>query len=114
LLAPACRALYDLAAVLQTFANNQPRYPKIEKALKNSAWHRRGIYLTVEPDMNKAEYEALFRRFLEGGFLIPPSPLEPLILPLSMPQGEEAKLAGLIGTCSNTVNLLPRQPLNPK
>ena len=53
-----------------------------------------GIYLTR--DMDKEKYEALFRRFLEGGFLIPPSKAEPLILPFTMSDGEEAKLAQLL------------------
>jgi hypothetical protein len=42
------------------------------------------------------EYENLFRRFLAGGFLIPPSPAEPLILPASMSDGEESRLADLL------------------
>ena len=105
LLAPAARALYDLAAVIK----NKPliRYPKIEKVLGSSKeeksaeekpaacrWRRRGIYLTTEAEGE--EYAALFRNFLEGGFLIPPSPEEPAILPLSMSPGEESKLAELL------------------
>jgi len=96
LLAPAARALYDLAAALKTFTQNRLRYPKIEKVLKESLWRRQGIYLTGEADMDTEEYEALFQRFLEGGFLIPPSPKEPLILPFSMSPGEESKLAQLL------------------
>ena len=96
LLAPAARALHDLAAELKNHVPNRPRFLKIEKILKDSPWRRRGIYLTGEPDMNSEKYEALFRRFLEGGFLIPPSPLEPLILPFSMSSGEESKLAELL------------------
>ena len=102
LLAPAARALYNLAAAMKAKAPNRasPRYPKIEKVLKSSPqvlWRRRGIYLTVEPDIERGKYTALFRHFLEGGFLIPPSPAEPLILPMSMSPGEESKLAGLLG-----------------
>ena len=98
LLTPAARSLYDLAAALKTKA--LPRYPKIYKALGLSMgddscrWRRQGIYLTTET--SGAEYAALFRNFLEGGFLIPPSPEEPAILPLSMSDGEEAKLAQLL------------------
>jgi hypothetical protein len=95
LLAPATRALYDLLAVIKDGSRVGRVYPKVEKALKNGFWQRRGIYLTINTDREK--YENLFMRFLEGGFLIPPSPLEPLILPASMSDGEEAKLAGLIG-----------------
>ena len=91
LLAVAARALYDLAAVLKE--NKIPRYPKIEKAL-GPVWRRQGVYLTT--DANGAQYTAMFKKFLEGGFLIPPSAEEPAILPFVMSQGEEAKLAQLL------------------
>ena len=94
LLAPAARALYNLASALKTFHPNRGGYPKLNKVL--GFWHRRGIYLTTEPGMDRETYEGLFRRFLEGGFLIPPLPLEPAILPLTMPAGEESKLAELL------------------
>jgi len=97
LLAPATRALYDLLAVIKDGSRARRVYPKIEKALKNSQWRRRLIYLTLEEETDREKYTALFKRFLEGGFLIPPSPEEPLILPASMSDGEEAKLAGLFG-----------------
>ena len=100
LLAPAARALHNLAAALKTFDPNDdwPKYPKIKKALAQTEghWRRHGIYLTVDPDMDTMKYETLFRRFLEGGFLLPPSPHEPAILPLSMSAGEESKLAQLL------------------
>jgi hypothetical protein len=38
----------------------------------------------------------LFSRFLENGFLIPPVPSHPLILPGILSPGEEAKLADLL------------------
>ena len=98
LLAPAARALHNLAAAEKDFAANNPRFPKIEKALKESIWRRKGIYLSIEPDTEKEKYKALFLRFLEGGCLIPPSPMEPLILPRVMLKGEEAKLAELLGS----------------
>jgi len=105
LLAPAARALYDLAAAMKAKAPNRlsRRYPKIERVLgvskpdgekrQSCLWQRQGIYLTVEPGMDRYKYEDLFRRFLEGGFLIPPTPEEPVIMPGEMSQGEEAKLA---------------------
>ena len=100
LLAPATRALHDLASLMK--AKTFPRYPKIEKALAlakeadsaSCRWSRRGIYLSTGTE--KKEYAALFRDFLEGGFLLPPSPEEPAILPFSMSPGEEAKLAQLL------------------
>jgi hypothetical protein len=111
LLAPAARALYNLSAALKakelktkcgkTPGLGRQRYHKIEKILdrqkpETGLWQRRGIYLMLEPGMDRGKYEALFRRFLEGGFLIPPSPEEPAILPVSMSDGEESKLALLI------------------
>ena len=90
LLAPATRALYDLASAIK--AKTFPEYQKINKALKSSSWQRQGIYLTTE----EGEYTALFNKFLEGGFLIPPSPREPAILPFHMSSGEESKLALLL------------------
>ena len=93
LLAAATRSLYNLAAEIK--AGKRERFVKIGKALLNSAWKRRGIYLTI--DIETTQYEALFRRFLEGGFLLPPSLLEPAILPPFMSPGEEAKLADLLG-----------------
>jgi hypothetical protein len=38
----------------------------------------------------------LFKKFLAGGFLIPPEPQEPLILPGELSAGEAAKLSGVI------------------
>ena len=103
LLAPAARALYNLASELKAPAPNRgcPRYHKIAKALggqkaENYIWRRNGIYLTVEEGTNREKYKELFLRFLEGSFLIPPSPCEPLILPGAMSDGEESRLAGLL------------------
>jgi hypothetical protein len=91
LLAPAARALYDLAA--QICSPNRQRYYRIEKAISD-IWQRCGIYLTTRVDREK--YTQLFRRFLEVGFLLPPSADEPLILPASMSKGEETQLAKLL------------------
>jgi hypothetical protein len=88
-LAAAARSIYDLLA-----APERPRYHKIDRPLAgNPIWKRRGIYLTQ--DMDGAAYDALFRRFLEGGFLLPPGQ-EAAILPGEMSPGEEAKLAELL------------------
>ena len=112
LLAPAVRALYNLASELKAKPPNRAtrRYPKIEKVLglsktgrqKSCLWRRRGIYLTMEPGINRekyknmGKYKDLFLNFLEGGFLIPPSPALPIILPAFMSAGEESKLAELL------------------
>jgi hypothetical protein len=117
LLAPAVRGLYDLIAAAPL--RGRLHYPRIERALGEPAcpWERRGIYLFFKSAGASAEvpaggaapakrpeeggpWEALFRRFLDGGFLLPPRPEEPLILPGIMSDGEEAKLAGLLKQAS--------------
>jgi len=91
LLAPAARALYDLAA--QTRSPSRQRFYRVEKAV-GGVWQRRGIYLTTR--MNREKYAELFKRFLEAGFLLPPKADEPVILPAVMSKGEETKLAELL------------------
>ena len=90
MLAAAAGSVYDLLAVP---ARGNPRFPKIDRALKkNTEWKRQGVYLNY----TGKNYAALFRKFLDGGFLLPPSPEEPAILPGELSPGEEAKLAGLM------------------
>ena len=96
LLAPATRALFNLAAAMKAPGQGRQCYHKIEKALKGSRWCRKEIYLTLKEDMDKENYKKLFLHFLEGGFLIPPSAKEPIILPASMSDGEESKLSVLL------------------
>ena len=99
LLAAAARGLYDLIAAAPLRA--KPAYPRIMKALKNSLrpetsrWLRRGLYLTLS-NPSQEEWPVLFRRFLEAGFLLPPVPWQPAILPGILSPGEEAKLAELL------------------
>jgi len=95
LLACAARGVYDLIAAAKTRA--ALHYPRIAKALKNSEfWRREGVYLWPRQEPTKPEWDALFRRFLENGFLLPPLPSNPLILPGVLSPGEEAKLASLL------------------
>ncbi|MDR2434588.1 MAG: hypothetical protein LBD47_08465 [Treponema sp.] len=102
LLAAAVRGIYDLIAAAPERAGSV--LPRITKALNNSdsPWQRRGIYLSLKADCGlRAEtapqvWAALFRRFLEAGFLLPPIPDHPLILPGVLPPGEEAKLAEVL------------------
>jgi hypothetical protein len=111
ILAAATRGIFDLIAAGK---QREPVYPKIDRVLDSGKrsgqgpdqrpgpcpgfWRRRGIYLSpqLDPQDAGALWEALFRRFLEGGFLLPPSPREPLILPGILSPGEEAKLAALL------------------
>jgi hypothetical protein len=94
LLAPATRAIYDLIASPE---RGRPRFPGIEAALSNSPWCKQGIYCSLATPLEERDYAALFHRFLENGFLLPPTQNAPLILPGTLSAGEEAKLAGLVG-----------------
>jgi hypothetical protein len=95
ILAAATRGVYDLIAAASM--RGQPRYPRIGAALTDNTWLRRGIYLSRSDAPDNEAYAALFRRFLDQGFLLPPSQSQPLILPGALSPGEEAKLAALLG-----------------
>jgi hypothetical protein len=107
LLAAAARSVYDLIALGPQ--GGRPVFPRLNRVLYASGkgtpaspWRRRGVYLYYPPLQApqgigpSPGWEALFRRFLEAGFLIPPGPGEPLILPQTLSQGEETKLAALL------------------
>jgi len=86
----AARCIYDLLAVPE---RGNPRLPKTDQALKKSAvWKRQGIYLFYTSN----NYADIFRHFLEGGVLLPPSPEDPAILPGELSPGEDTKLAELV------------------
>ncbi|MCL2196810.1 MAG: hypothetical protein FWB77_04275 [Treponema sp.] len=93
LLSTAARGIHDILAAPE---RGKPHFPKITKALKTSKWQRNGIYLTLKETPAQTEWETLFNRFLETGFLLPPSPIYPVILPGEMSDGEEAKLAAVL------------------
>jgi hypothetical protein len=92
-LAAATRAVYDLIAAP---CRAPAAFPKLDRVLARSGvWTRRGCYLTLKEPPDEEAYTALFRRFLDRGCLIPPSPAEPLIVPGVLSPGEEAALADL-------------------
>jgi hypothetical protein len=95
ILAAAARAIYDLLASPE---RGNPKYPKIEKALTNPRhpWKREGIYLAYGANIDMNFWETLWKQFLEAGFLLPPAPDDPLILPGILSPGEETKLAALL------------------
>jgi hypothetical protein len=93
-LAAAARGIYDLIAAAPE--RGVPCFPRINRALSQGPWRRRGIYLRLGETPGVDSYTRLFQRFLEGGFLLPPGPGLPLILPGLLSPGEEAKLAGLL------------------
>jgi hypothetical protein len=97
LLAASARSVFELIAAAPDRGSR--RYPGINKALsaQGCPWRRRGIYLTRDSGVvSDDNWVGLWRRFLEAGFLLPPSPWEPLILPGLISPGEEAKLAALL------------------
>lgn len=93
-LAAATRGVYDLIAA--TPARGQVIYPRIEEALAEKKWLRRGIYLYCGLDLEDEAYAGIFTRFLEQGFLLPPGRDDPFILPGILSPGEETKLSGLL------------------
>jgi hypothetical protein len=102
ILAAASRAVYDLVAAL---GQGRPSFPKITRVLSQGApWKRRGIYLSPASPPSGEDYAALFRRFLDAGYLLPPGPGEPAILPGELSPGEEAKLAALLSAAPGTNN----------
>lgn len=94
LLAAAARGVYDLIAQARERAN--VAYPRITKALRESPWQRQGVYLFYRRNFTAETWAALFKRFLDAGFLLPPNPAHPLTLPGELSPGEEVKLAALI------------------
>jgi len=93
LLAVAARGVHDLLAAPQ---RAKPEFPRIKKAMRESRWEMQGIYLTLKEDPKEEEWDELFDQFLEVGFLLPPAPSFPLILPGELSQGEETKLAAVL------------------
>jgi len=93
LLSVAARGVYDILASPQ---RAKPVLPRIAKSLKASLWRRQGIYLSLKEKMENNEWAALFGKFLDAGFLLPPNQNQPLILPGELSDGEEAKLAAAL------------------
>jgi hypothetical protein len=94
LLACAARGIHELIRAAPQRA--KPAYPRIAKVLKNSPWQRGGLYLSLRQEPSQEDWAALFRHFLEKGFLLPPVSYHPVILPGILSPGEEAMLAKLL------------------
>jgi hypothetical protein len=90
----AARSIHDLIASVQ---DRTGTFPKINRALAEGPWRRRGIYFFPREIRDEEDWETLFRRFLDRGFLLPPDRREPAILPAFLSPGEEAALAALLG-----------------
>jgi hypothetical protein len=85
--------VYDLLASPD---RAKPSFPRVAKALQGTRWRRQGIYLYPKERPGNDEWAALFSKFLEAGFLLPPNQDQPLILPGELSPGEEAKLAAVL------------------
>jgi hypothetical protein len=102
-LTAACRAADDLIAALPL--RSQLRFRHTDTVLSGSetAWRRRGPYLRLAQQPASAEYASLFSLFLEAGFLLPPDPASPAILPLELSPGEDARLAALLSRATSKI-----------
>jgi len=95
LLSVAARGAYDILASPE---RAKPNLPRVNKSLhSNKTWQRRGIYLNLKENCAPETWAALFNKFLEAGFLLPPTSAYPLILPGELSAGEDAKLAAVLG-----------------
>jgi hypothetical protein len=73
------------------------RVSKVLRSLSGSSiWKGSGLYWYADPRLSAEKYEKLFFNFLQEGFLLPPNPADPLILPWSLSPGLEVKLAKLL------------------
>jgi hypothetical protein len=90
ILALATRAIHDL---LDKPERGKVVFQRVEEVLSGGLWKREGIYLSFREKTGEAAWERIFTRFLDAGFLIPPDPRDPLILPGELSPGEEEKLA---------------------
>ena len=90
ILALTTRAVYDM---LHCPERRAVVYPQVNEALAEGSWTREGIYVRLKKQAADEEWARLFRRFLDAGFLIPPTQRDPLILPGELSPGEEKALA---------------------
>jgi hypothetical protein len=107
ILALTTRAMYD---VLHNPERGTIVFKRVEEALCNRPWQREGIYITPKQKMTDTEWERIFKRFLDAGFLIPPTQHDPLILPGELSPGEEKRLA----ECCATERLQIKYRLTPE
>jgi hypothetical protein len=93
IMALSIRAIYD---ALHNPDRGRVVYRRVEAALAGSVWRREGIYVVLKERVTDEEWTRIFRRFLEAGFLVPPTQQDPLVLPGELSPGEENALAGCL------------------
>ncbi|GAB1482391.1 hypothetical protein MASR2M78_12060 [Treponema sp.] len=97
LLGALARGLADLRAVQKERGGESKSFlPKTIAALRKSSWIQRGLYVNAGYQGNPDEYKKLFHQFVASGYLLPPDPGLPIILPSDLSSGEDAGLAALI------------------
>ncbi|MDR1256488.1 MAG: hypothetical protein LBJ86_01930 [Spirochaetaceae bacterium] len=95
ILAAAERAVYDLLAHPERGIMGFGRITTaFEQEYTRKNWCLDGIY--IRPARHVEDWADTFRRFLDGGFLLPPDPADPLIVPGELSNGEEAALADIL------------------
>ena len=98
LLSAVARGIYDILAAPE---RAKPIFPRVEKVMQTDSfqkrWRRHGVYLYPKEKLAPEIWTALFVKFLEAGFLLPPNLSQPLILPAELSGGEDAKLAAVLG-----------------
>jgi hypothetical protein len=99
LLAIAARGIHDILASPERAKPKLPRTFKVLREQTDKTWQRRGIYLYPGEKPAPEVWSALFHQFLEAGFLLPPTPSQPVILPGELSDGEDAKLASVLHKC---------------
>ncbi|MDR1468845.1 MAG: hypothetical protein LBT00_06080 [Spirochaetaceae bacterium] len=90
ILALTTRAVYD---VLHSPERGAAVFGRVDEALADGPWTRAGLYVRLRQRAPDEEWARLFRRFLDAGFLAPPTQRDPLILPGELSDGEEQALA---------------------
>ncbi|HCM26192.1 MAG TPA: hypothetical protein DIC34_06550 [Treponema sp.] len=93
ILLAAARAVDDLIAAYGE--REALRFRRTDEALAaaDCSWTRRGVYLSPTAPVSVRAWEEVFGRFLTAGFLLPPDPRLPVILPGELSGGEDAALA---------------------
>jgi hypothetical protein len=95
ILALTTRAVYDM---LHCPERGTAVSARVDEALTGGPWTREGIYVRLKEPAPAETWARLFRRFLDAGFLAPPTQQTPLILPGELSSGEEKALTECLRT----------------
>ncbi|MDR1148042.1 MAG: hypothetical protein LBK66_05365 [Spirochaetaceae bacterium] len=97
LLAAAARAVYDMLACPERgFMRLKLIKKTFEQPETQKNWRLEGIYIYPARKNAAKNWGAYFRGFADGGFMLPPGPDEPIILPDELSKGEEVALSKLL------------------